>query len=237
MHQYTCPKCKTILKRQEPVPAGKKIKCPKCENVFVPEAAVEAAKPAAAKGGRSTEDDYDRTPYLVAGDDDENDTVKAEKQRAAMGLVRDRFVKSKRGPAQGKVVQPANLMMASGVIIALISVITFVVGLFPLVFRAYYLDTPEYKKMSEAAQQTYWNEIVVIRAIIMAGATISFINASLICVGAFKMRTLESYAWGMTGAILCTLLGGIFIVIGIWCIVTLRDRAVIEGFAEEPPDM
>src|SRR3954469_3319437 len=100
MHQYTCPKCKTILKRQEPVPEGKKIKCPKCETIFAP------AVSASAKA-RDEEEEYSRNPYAVAEDKEEEDTARAEKQRAAMGIVKDRYKKSKRGPAQAKVVQPA----------------------------------------------------------------------------------------------------------------------------------
>ena len=41
MHSYTCPKCKTILKRQEPVPPGKKMKCPKCQKIFAPDTKVK----------------------------------------------------------------------------------------------------------------------------------------------------------------------------------------------------
>ena len=35
MHQYTCPSCNAVLKREAPVPAGKKIRCPKCESVLM----------------------------------------------------------------------------------------------------------------------------------------------------------------------------------------------------------
>jgi hypothetical protein len=111
----------------------------------------------------------------------------------------------------------------------------FVVGIFPIAFKSYYLDSPKYKKMDAAQLQLEWEDIVVQRIIIMSGAVVGFIFAALICVGAFKMRTLESYGWAMTGAILTTLLGGVFIVIGIWCIITLRDKDVIAGFAEEAP--
>src|SRR5438552_2362645 len=97
MHQYTCPKCKTILKRQEPVPPGKKIKCPKCETIFDPPTAVTAAKPAkAVKAAKVAEEDPDRIPYRVQVDEEQEDLLKNEKQRAAMGIIKDRYKKSAR---------------------------------------------------------------------------------------------------------------------------------------------
>lgn len=234
MHQYNCPNCKTVLKRAQPVPAGKKIKCPKCEKIFAPPAvAMAAAKPASAP--KKDDDEDFKNPYLVREEEEEEDTVKAEKQRAAAGIVKDRFKKSKRGPAQAKINGPAGWMTAAGVVWGIIYIIMFFVGIFPLVFRSYYLDTPEFRELDAAGQQAYWENLVLVRCILIGGSILGFIYASLVCIGAFKMRTLESYGWAMTGAILTILLGGIWMVIGIWALITLRDKDVIEGFAEEPP--
>ena len=50
----------------------------------------------------------------------------------------------------------------------------------------------------------------------------------LVCFGASKMQSLESYAWGMIGAVL-----GIFpLLVGIFAIVMLREPRVIAGFEE-----
>src|SRR6266404_9395366 len=103
MHQYTCPSCHAILKREAPVPAGKKIRCPKCETVFAPQDDRVAATPAAAKAAARKKADEDeaedgRNPYAVKHDQEGEDLMREEKERAAMGLVRDRFKKSKRGP-------------------------------------------------------------------------------------------------------------------------------------------
>lgn len=247
MYQYTCPSCKVVLKRQEPIPAGKKIKCPKCEHIFAVPATTgqRTTAAAAAKGpeGNSPkaattkpaqdDDDWSKNPYRVITDAEEDDTVKAEKQRAAAGIVLDRFKKSKRGPALAKVVVPSNIMLATGIILGAISIIAFIVGLFPIVFKSYYLDTPEFKKLSESQLEEEWQKIVVTRVIIMVGAACSLIYAGIICVGAFKMRTLESYTWAMIAAVLTTF--SVAFIVGLWNIVTLRDKAVIEGFAEEPP--
>lgn len=248
MYQYVCPSCNVVLKRQDPIPAGKKIKCPKCEYIFAVPAAPTGQKMAAAAGAKAPEankpkgpatkatqedDDWAKNPYRVLTDAEEDDTVKAEKQRAAAGIVLDRFKKSKRGPALSKVVVPSNIMLATGILIGTVAIIAFIVGLFPIVFKSYYLDTPEFKKLSGEKLEEEWQNIVVTRVIIMAGAAASLIYAGIICIGAFKMRTLESYTWAMIAAILTTL--SVAFIVGLWNIMTLRDQAVIEGFAEEPP--
>jgi uncharacterized Zn finger protein (UPF0148 family) len=241
MHQYTCPACGVTLKRQEPIPAGKKVKCPKCQEIFtIPaEQKAKAAVPSTGKPPNSAakahqeDDDWAKNPYHVVWDDSEDETVKAEKQRAAAGIVRDRFEKSKRGPALAKVVVPSNAMLAAGIIQGAAAVLAFIIGLFPVVFKSYYLDTPEYKKLSEAQLAEEWQKIVTVRIIIMAGAAAALVYSGIICAGAFKMRTLESYTWAMVAAIMTTL--SIAFIVGLWNLVTLRDEAVIEGFAEEPP--
>jgi|DewCreStandDraft_4_1066084.scaffolds.fasta_scaffold127098_1 DNA-directed RNA polymerase subunit RPC12/RpoP len=242
MYQYICPSCHITLKRAEAIPAGKKVKCPKCQHIFAVPASQSTAKVVSAPAAKSKEappkanpddDDWSKNPYRVLADDDEDDTVKAEKQRAAAGIVRDRFEKSKRGPALGRVVVPSNIMLATGILLGAAAIVTFIVGLFPIVFKSYYLDVPEYKKLSESQLEEKWQEIVRIRVIIMAGAVATMVYAGIICIGAFKMRTLESYTWAMIAAVLTTL--SVAFIVGIWNLKTLREKAVIEGFAEEPP--
>ena len=224
MHQYTCPKCKALLRRQEPVPAGKKLKCPKCATVFAPEAAA---------GAKVKDDDGDRTPYVVVSDAEDDELIQSEKQKAAMGLVTDRFEKSKRGPAQRRVIVPANLLTAAGIVQGIACIGLFLYGIFPLVFQSYYIDTPKYKRMSPEQFSKEWKNLQTVRAIFMTGAVVGFMYSGLITVGAFKMRTLESYRWGLIGSIMCALTP--LFLIGIVGIVTMRDKKVIEGFAEEPP--
>src|SRR5437870_2938722 len=99
MPQYPCPNCKAVLKRAQPLGAGKKIRCPKCDAVFAPAA---SAAVAASPSSKSEEDD--RNPYAVVQEKEEDEAMKAEKERAAYGLVKDRYKKSKRGPALKEVV-------------------------------------------------------------------------------------------------------------------------------------
>jgi uncharacterized membrane protein YqjE len=124
-------------------------------------------------------------------------------------------------------------MLATGILLGAAAIVTFIVGLFPIVFKSYYLDVPEYKKLSASQLEEKWQEIVRIRVIIMAGAVATMVYAGIICIGAFKMRTLESYTWAMIAAVLTTL--SVAFIVGIWNLKTLREKAVIEGFAEEPP--
>src|SRR5579871_1917102 len=226
MHQYTCPKCKALLRRQEPVPAGKKLKCPKCATIFAPDSAANS---------KAKDDDGDRTPYVVVTDADTDESIQEERQRAAMGLVTDPFEKSKRGPAQRLVIVPSNFLTAAGILMGIACIGLFLYGIFPLVFQTYYLDTPHYKAISPAQRASEWKSVQTERAIYMSGAIVGFLYAGLIMVGAFKMRTLESYGWAVAGSIMCIL--SPLLPIGIMCLITMRDKKVIEGFAEEAPEM
>jgi uncharacterized Zn finger protein (UPF0148 family) len=248
MHEYTCPECNTVLRRQEPIPAGKKIKCPKCSAVFAPAAQVvakAAAKPAdkqtayeKAKDAKTKalDDEFmDRNPYGVVDEAAEDAEMQREKQRAASGLVRDRFKKSARGPAQREVVRPANFLLASGVFTCIFAFLTIVVAIWPLIFRDLTISNPqEGVKYSEAdkdkkPEYTYSTEYMIFRFCIAGSGLFWFIWGGLVCVGAHKMNRLESYTWAMIGSIM----GILPVLIGIWGIVTLRNPIVIAGFEEE----
>jgi uncharacterized Zn finger protein (UPF0148 family) len=243
MPQYTCPSCKTVLKRDQPLPAGKKLKCPRCETIFGPSAT--ASKP-------KKDDDEDRNPYAVQIDKDDDERMKAEKERAAQGLVKDRFKKSKRGPAGKEVVRPSNFLLASGVFNCAVALIAFAIGGGTLVFWDFFY-TEGSSKPPPGVKYSDWEakrkagevkmtdeertEKIIERSIIMGVATFVFIMGSLICVGAFKMRTLESRAWAIAGSIISIVCGFLLIqlLIGIWCLVVLNNDLVKDGFEEEPP--
>lgn len=202
MHQYTCPKCKTVLKREQPVAEGKKIKCPKCETIFAP----ASAQAATAKAGKSKLEEDDRNPYAVVNEDDEDAKMREEKQRAAMGLVRDRFEKSARGPAISVIVRPASYLLGAGVITCSLAIAAMFVGIFPLVFSDFFKQGPNDPKLStkqkaEKGQEIY--EGLVRRSMfLIPSSVLVFAFGSLVCVGAFKMRALESQAWAWVGAIM-----------------------------------
>lgn len=203
MHQYTCPKCKTVLKREQPVAEGKKIKCPKCENIF---AAVAAkAEPAKAAKSKHAEDD-DRNPYAVMNEEDEDEKMREEKQRAAMGLIKDRFEKSARGPAISLIVRPAAYLLGAGVITCTLAFACLFVGIFPLVFSEFYKQGPNDPKLSKEEKakrgQAEYEALVTRSMILIPSSVFVFAFGSLVCVGAFKMRALESLSWAWVGSIM-----------------------------------
>ncbi len=258
--QYTCPECKTILQRSEPLPAGKKIKCPKCESIFAPKApsgkpvvnpavAKAIAKPAAPKAtviNPALKDmDDDRNPYALAAENEETDRLVAEeKKRAAEGVVKDRFKKSARGPAARAVVQPANALLAIGVLSAIGHLISVVVAIFPLIFEINESGTPaegqKYsdvdKKKKNQISPEEWRQMLIIRIPWAIGSVIGFCISGLIVNGAFHLRSLDSRGWAWTGAILAILFGTLFgMLIGIWCVTVLNSEKVKAGFEEEKP--
>ncbi|HEV3144583.1 MAG TPA: hypothetical protein VGZ47_11910 [Gemmataceae bacterium] len=242
MHEYICPECQTVLRRQEPIPAGKKIKCPKCSAVFAPGATVVAAKPTPkeARAQALEEEFMDRNPYGVVDQTEDDEDIQREKQRAASGLVRDRFKKSARGPAQREVVRPANFLLASGVFTCIFAFLTIVVAVWPVIFRDLSVEAPkdgqkygDNDKAQRQAEQEYsvTTEYMIFRFSIAGVGVFWFIWGGFVCLGAFKMNRLDSYTWAMIGSIM----GILPVLIGIWGIVTLRNPVVIAGFRERKP--
>src|SRR5262249_23953681 len=229
-------------RRAQPVPAGKKIKCPKCGTVFAPapaaaaRAAKPAAKPAAAPAKKKADDDWgDNNPYTVKQDDT------GPKEELDFN-IRDRFPKSARGPAQKEVVRPANLMIALAIKNCLIGIGFFLYGLWPFVFltdigdkNASSLSNIARSGLGEdQANQGFTRAEQIIQFWIMGSSVCWFIWNSIIVVAAYKMHTLESYAWAMTGAIM-GLIAGLGLICSIWCIIVLSRESVKAGFTEKNP--
>lgn len=235
MVQYECPECGNKVKLAQLAVPGKKLRCPVCEATFVPQgetialadqpkarpvaakptAARPAVKPAAAQPARPAvvvdENENDVTPYGVVQETEEEKRL-AAKNKPTFTETHDKFKKSARGPASALLVLPTNLLIAEGALTGIVGVAAVVIGLWPLVFT----DAPPSDE--EIAEQI----------VIIFGGFVALAYGSLICVGASKMQSLESYAWGMIGAVL-----GIFpLLAGIFAIVALRDPRVIAGFEE-----
>jgi len=103
-YSVTCPSCRSILKSNNPIPAGKKMKCPKCGIVFEaePDDAVTAAPPKPAppaavaepaddeeprgREARSEEDDEPRKQKRREDDEEEDGTARKAKKKARMGM-------------------------------------------------------------------------------------------------------------------------------------------------------
>ena len=144
MPKYQCPDCHAVLRRAEAIATGKKIRCPKCEAVFAAhpmEEEEEPAKEEAAAGyalaGASPapppkpgyEEDEDSNPYSVIKES--GDEIKPE---IHLGSLRDRFAKSKIGPAMFKTVMPSNYLLRLGLFSCIAAVAIFIYGAWPIIF-------------------------------------------------------------------------------------------------------
>ncbi|MFO0852117.1 MAG: hypothetical protein U0871_26665 [Gemmataceae bacterium] len=136
----------------------------------------------------------------------------AELNKPKFTELKDKYRRSARGPAQGLLVMPVNLMIAVGSLTAIVGVGTVIVGLWPLVFS----DAPPSDE--EIAEQL----------VIIFGGFVALLYGSLVCVGASKMQSLESYAWSMIGAVMAIPL----LFVGVFALITLRDKRVLAGFEE-----
>src|SRR5205085_3263314 len=125
------------------------------------------------------EEEDERNPYMVLEDKEGEELLREEKTRAAMGRVKDPYKKSARGPALSKCVQPGGWLLTAGIVLGFICLAKFVVGIFPIAFKSYYLDTPQYKKMDPASLQLAWEDIVMMRIIIMSIGVTGLVFASL----------------------------------------------------------
>jgi predicted Zn finger-like uncharacterized protein len=149
MPKYRCPECESVLRREQPVPAGKKIKCPKCETVFAakplreegeqepapkkarpkPEAAKKpAAQPAQAQ--IADDDDDDGQAYVVIKEQEPD----KRKEDLYFGSLRDRYEKSKRGPAMAKCVVGSNFVLAEGLFVCCCGIALFLYSIWPFIF-------------------------------------------------------------------------------------------------------
>ena len=213
--KYICPECEAELRREQAVEPGKKIKCPKCGLTFAPKKGVEVKdeekKKKKAKAGAEGDDEEGGGTYGVV---EEHETEEdKERRQTHYGSLRDKFAKSKRGPAMAKLVQPSNLLLAEGVLICIAAVAGVMISVWPLIFT------------TEQVPGAYMRK----RFLFMGLAILAFVYGACICNGASKMQSLESYTWAMVGSVM----GVIPLLVGIWGIVLLRDEEVIAGFEEE----
>src|SRR5581483_4918146 len=133
MPVYPCPECGAQLRPANPVPAGKKLRCPKCETVFAPTGAAKAAKPAAKPAAAPAPADEEGGSYgLVREDEDKHAEARREQ---AFDKLRDRFERSKRGPALVQVVRPSDWLLRVGVLTCVMSLVGSMWSIWPLIFK------------------------------------------------------------------------------------------------------
>ena len=219
MPTYRCPECEAVLRREQPVPAGKKIKCPKCEFVFAPKAVAEKAQKAApaAKGKPAAKDPPKPSALPAVVNDDEDDeeksyaVVQEEEQERAVhyGSLRDKFKKSKRGPAMAQCVVPSNFTLYEGFLACIGTLICFIVGFWPMIFS----DDPVTLK----ERLPY----------ILAGL-FGFALSCFICYCASRFHELTSYPLAWIGVVLATILSLTGIAIPVYILSQKIDPQYID---------
>jgi hypothetical protein len=252
MPKYQCPECQATLRRAEAIPTGKKIRCPKCEAVFRAEALPDDDPPAQAVEGYAVagvpatppkvEEEEDSSPYEVIRESGED-----VKPHIHLGSLRDRFAKSKIGPAMYKTVLPSNWLLRLGLFSCAVAVFTFIYGLWPIVF----------------CEANTIRPFIRPRVDIMIRASFMFTFGAIMCIGAARMHDLTSYTWAIIGAcmalliyvpagislalLILLLLGplGLLLIaadlglslVGVWCLIILMQKSVREGFKERAEEI
>jgi hypothetical protein len=156
-------------------------------------------------------DEDDVNPYGLAKESEEEKKL-VEKNKPKFGEVQDKFARSARGPALGLLVLPVNLLIGAGSLACIAGVALVIIGLWPLVFNDASPSDEEYA------------EAIGFR---IGPGVIAFLWGALICLGASKMQSLESYAWALAGAVM-----GVPLIAGIFALITLQDPRVRAGFEE-----
>lgn len=214
MVEYKCPKCKARLQLAEAVAPGQQMMCPECDHIFAPGAPVSKGKPAPAAAPEPSIPlapvDDESSPYGVIKESEEEQKL-AKKNKPQFG-VKDKGKRSARGPAMSLLIMPSNLLIAEGALTAIVGLVTIIVGLWPIIFA----DT------APSSEEMVDNLFYIFCGIFAAAW------GGLVCFGAAQMQNLNSYGWGMTGAIL----GCLPLLAGVFALATLRDPRVLEGFRE-----
>jgi hypothetical protein len=253
MPKYQCPECEAFLRRAEAIKEGKKIRCPKCEAVFAAKALPDDEPEAEAAAGYAVAglpapkpapavEEENSNPYAVIRET--GDDIKPE---IFLGSLRDRFAKSKIGPAMYKTVIPSNWLLRLGLFSCAFALLMFIYGLWPIIF----------------CEANPWRPFIRPRVNIMIQATMMFSFGAIMCIGASKMHDLTSYPLSIIGAIMALIIyipSGImfalFIIlilgplglllaavdlalsfVGVWNLVVLLSPTVREGFKERAEEL
>lgn len=220
MPVYVCPECKVKIKRTKPIEQGKKARCPKCQ-AGVPASALfaEPKVPAAAAPAKGRYDDDDDGPAQYGVVQDVFDPEVEARKEEAFNALKDRFEKSKRGPALELVVKPSNYLLLCGVLTCAVALGGAFWSVFPMIFKvekvqekkAMYWnpgdkDKRQYEELTDDQKTTRW--------LCLAGFVGFFIWGAVVSAGAAKMHEIEMYWLAFVASIMA--LVGPFVPVGIW---------------------
>jgi hypothetical protein len=265
MPVYPCPECGAQLRSANPVPAGKKLRCPKCETVFSPagKPKVKATAPPAVQAAEPDEGSYGVVKQEENKNEDATraafDPIKERFKLSARGPALILTVR----PATWLLRNGVGVCLTAlfGVMFAIWPMIFKVEDVAPpdkmARFRGPTDDGRKFKELTPEQYRDQW---------ILLGASIfQFAWGAVICGGASKMHVLEAYPFAMIASvmglfgpfvplsiyllqyalaegenylILPSILGLCLpnVPVALMCIMTLRNKKVIAGFAEEKPE-
>jgi hypothetical protein len=257
--QLKCPECKSVLRPAKPVPDGTRVKCPRCNKVFTSgrEAAIKAAsgkapaKQAAPKKAAAPpppppkptdEDEEGGGTYAFVKEEGEEEGK--EEEKPDINYAPDESIKDLRGPAQGAVVKPSNLLLVIGGVSGLASFLIIMVASWPFLFSEYLIDHTEFfetyykknpgpnnqnkgKMVPKERKDLSKEELAILDeesyekgkeyAITMVLGFILFLYDGFLVFGAVKMQNLESRPWGIASSVLAMLpfgAGGLALAVG-----------------------
>lgn len=232
---YPCPECETPIKKKEPLEAGKKLKCPECGHIFAPGRAVAPAKKAAAppppEAPRNRFDDEGPANYGLVED---VETKENEKERGkAFGPIKERFERSKRGPAVLLVVKPSNILLLWGCVACIMGLTTGLVATWDMIFKREIVEEKQKKSLYDVGdKKSKYKELSTDefreRLLWLAGGVAYFCWGAVVCGGASRMHEVRTYWFAMLGSVmgfLCPVLP-----LGILLAMMAYDT-------DQPPDM
>lgn len=273
MPVYTCPECSTKLKRSEPLPAGKKLRCPECAFVFAPGAKAVASAPTPKKSGDDAPAFEPEKEVFGFHPSEQADADDDKAKEDVFRPIQDRFERSLRGPALIQVVRPSDWLLRTGSGICISAIVGILWAIWPLIFKIELVQPPDkgksftrYAEQGDRRFKELTDDEFKERWIYLACFVAFFLWGSVVCLGASKMHTLDSYPLAIVGSIMALLgpgvpwgiillidaikesdaymmfISGLLIAIPgvpmcMWCLATLRRQDVIDGFREEKPEV
>lgn len=134
MPLYTCPECEYKINKKNPLEPGKKLKCPECEKIFAPVEKKAPPKPAPKPNPALMGDDDDGPAMYAVTEEERNEEAEKIRQEA-FDPLKERFEKSKRGPALALVIQPSNVLVMCGILSCVLALGGVFTAIFPLIFK------------------------------------------------------------------------------------------------------
>jgi hypothetical protein len=188
--------------------------------------------------------------------DDDEDDDDDDRDKPDLTFALDLSVKDPRGQAQMRIVRPSNWLILSGAIGCLIQLFWIGWAAFPFIFnegewlsdaevaqalgKTYkegtappHIERKDMKGDDEAKVEAMELIFLIFHIFVGSFAFVYLLLAGLVVYGGVKMQNMESWGWGLAASIIA-LFGtatGIFgVLFGVWCLVTLNDPKVKEGF-------